>query len=82
MYAKVVEEENRKLDIEREDILEEGSVVRLQNRVLVRRKLDNYWRDELWKVEGMVKGTSAYNIIYDDTRVENRENLNLIVGDV
>ena len=59
MYAKVVEEENRKLDIEREDILEEGSVVRLQNRVLVRRKLDNYWRDELWKVEGMVKGTSA-----------------------
>ena len=82
MYAKVVEEENRKLDIEREDILEEGIVVRLQNRVLVRRKLDNYWRDELWKVEGMVKGTSAYNIIYDDTRVENRENLNLIVGDV
>ena len=82
MYAKVVEEENRKLDIEREDILEEGSVVRLQNRVLVRRKLDNYWRDELWKVEGMVNGTSAYNIIYDDTRVENRENLNLVVGDV
>ena len=82
MYAKVVEEENRKLDIEREDILEEGSVVRLQNRVLVRRKLDNYWRDELWKVEGMVKGTSAYNIIYDDTRVENRETLNLVVGDV
>ena len=82
MYAKVVEEENRKLDIEREDILEEGSVVRLQNRVLVRRKLDNYWRDELWKVEGMVKGTSAYNIIYDDTRVENSETRNLVVGDV
>ena len=82
MYAKVVEEENRKLDIERDDILEEGNVVRLQNRVLVRRKLDNYWRDELWKVEGMVKGTSAYNIIYDDTRVENRENLNLVAGDV
>ena len=30
MDAKVVEEENRKLDIEREDILEEGSVVRIQ----------------------------------------------------
>ena len=33
-------------------------------------------------MEGMVKGTSAYNIIYDDTRVENRSNLNLVVGDV
>ena len=41
MDAKVVEEENRKLDIEREDILEEGSVVRIQNRVLGRRKLEN-----------------------------------------
>ena len=83
MDAKVVEEENRKLDIEREDILEEGSVVRIKNRVLGRRKLENYWGDELWKVEGRVKGTSAYKIIYgDNTRVENRENIKLVVGNV
>ena len=30
MDAKVVEEEGSKLDIEREDILEEGSVVRIK----------------------------------------------------
>ena len=83
MDAKVVEEENRKLYIEREDILEEGSVVRIKNRVLGRRKLENYWGDELWKVEGRVKGTSAYKIIYgDNTRVENRENIKLVVGNV
>ena len=29
MDANIVKEENRKLDIEREDILEEGSVVRI-----------------------------------------------------
>ena len=83
MDAKVVEEENRKLYIEREDTLEEGSVVRIKNRVLGRRKLENYWGDELWKVEGRVKGTSAYKIIYgDNTRVENRENIKLVVGNV
>ena len=83
MDAKVVEEENRKLYIEREDILEEGSVVRIQNRVFGRRKLDKYWGDELWKVEGMVKGTSAYKIICgDNTRVENRENIKLVVDNV
>ena len=83
MDAKVVEEENMKLDIEREDILEEGSVVRIQNRVLGRRKQEHYWGDELWKVEGIVKRTSAYKIICgDNTRVENRENLKLVVGNV
>ena len=40
MDTKVVEEENIKLDIAREDMLEEGSLVRIQNRVLLRRKLD------------------------------------------
>ena len=73
MDAKVVEEENRKVDIEREDILEEGSVVRIQNRVLGRRKLENYRGDELCKLEVMLNGTSAYKIRCGyNTKVDNR----------
>ena len=38
--------------------IEDGNVVRIKNRILGRRKLENIWGEEKWEVEGRIKGTS------------------------
>ena len=63
----------------KEDELEVGTIVRIKNRILGRRKLENICGEAKWEVEGRVKGTSTYSIKFGHARrVENRINLIVI----
>ena len=81
MVKHMIELNRKQINEENKDELEVGTIVRIKNRKLGRRKLENIWGEANWEVEGRgtFKGSSAYTIKFGQARtVENMIHLRVI----
>ena len=57
-------------------MVESGDLVRIEERVLGRRKLSRLWYEKMWKVVQQFENIEVYVIEWgDDLRVEHRTNI-------